>query len=168
MTGAGKIPQFLFALIIPKSNPNAIIISLLIGGIAEGGTYQSSDVMEHLKTGHLVGASPASLFYGQIIGSVLGAVLCSCVYKLFTSAYAIPSDRFTVPHAQLWLVSAHLAYGRGLPPGAWSFAVAGFILSAMCTIIRMSLAKRTWSEQIPSGIAIGIGETSHLLVGLHC
>ncbi|KAF2802484.1 uncharacterized protein BDZ99DRAFT_527510 [Mytilinidion resinicola] len=60
----GKIPQFLFAVFIPKSNPNATIISLLVGGIAEAGPYQSSDVMEHLKTGHLVGASPKSLFYG--------------------------------------------------------------------------------------------------------
>lgn len=156
----GKIPQFLLALLIPKSNPDAIIISLLIGGIAEGGTYQSSDVMEHLKTGHLVGASPRSLFYGQVIGSVLGAVLCSCVYKLFTSTYTIPSERFNVPHAQLWLASAHLAYGQGLPPGVWGFVVAGFFLSAFCAAIRIAAGNRKWGEHIPSGIAIGIGMLS--------
>ena len=163
MTGAGKIPQFLFAMIISKSNPNAIIISLLIDGIAEGETYQSSDVMEHLKTGHLVGASPTSLFYGQMTGSTLGAIRCSCVYNLLTSAYAIPSDRFTAPHAQLWLASAHLAYGSGLPPRALGFAAAGFILSAMCAITRIACAKQRWSKRIPSGIAIGIGKASHLL-----
>ena len=114
--------------------------------------------MEHFKTGHLVGTSSTSLFYGQVIGSIIGAILCSCVYKLLTSAYAIPSDRFTVPHAQLWLTSAHLAYGSGLPPEALKFAVVGFILSSMCAIARIAFANKRWSEQIPSGIAIGIGK----------
>jgi uncharacterized oligopeptide transporter (OPT) family protein len=35
-----------------------MILNLLVAGIAEGGIYQSSDVIEHLKTGHIVGASP--------------------------------------------------------------------------------------------------------------
>lgn len=140
-----------------------MIINLLVAGIAEGGIYQASDVIEHLKTGHLVGASPKDLFYGQVIGSVLGALLCSCVYKLFTSAYIVPSEQFNIPQARLWLVSARLAYGRGLPPGALAFAVAGFVIAACTACVRMFGAKKSWVEYIPSGTAIGIGMSIDLL-----
>jgi uncharacterized oligopeptide transporter (OPT) family protein len=153
----GKVSQFLFALVIPRSNPNAIIISLLVGGIAEGGIYQSSDVMQHFKTGHLVGASPKDLFYGQVIGSSAGAVLASCVYRLYTLVYAIPNEQFRVPQAQLWLATANLIYGRGLPEGVLPFVVVAFALSVLSAISRIALDSWRWRDQIPSGIAVGIG-----------
>lgn len=149
--------QFLFALVIPKSNPNAIIISLLVGGIAEGGIYQSSDVMQHFKTGHLVGASPKALFYGQIIGSSVGAVLASCVYKLYTSVYTIPNEQFRVPQAQLWLAMTNLIYGRGLPEGVWPFVVVAFALSVSSAVSKIALAGWYWRDYIPGGVAVGIG-----------
>lgn len=159
----GKISQLLFALIIPRSNPNAVIISLLVGGIAEGGIYQSSDVMQHFKTGHLVGASPKALFYGQIIGSSAGAVLASCVYRLYTSVYTIPGEQFRIPNAQLWLATTNLIYGRGLPEGVWPFVMVAFALSALGAISRIALAGWGWSEHIPGGIAVGIGIYSSTL-----
>ncbi|KAK0622080.1 OPT oligopeptide transporter protein-domain-containing protein [Bombardia bombarda] len=155
----GKVSQFAFTLFIHRSNPNAAVASLLVGGIAEGGSYQASDVMEHLKTGNLVGASPTGLFYGQIIGSVLGAIGSSCIYKLFTSTSTLPNKTFPIPNAQLWLATVHLIYGKGLPIGSLKFALAGFIISAACAMARMVLIsnKKSWGCYIPSGIAIGIG-----------
>lgn len=73
--------------------------------------------MEDLKRGHLVGASPKDMFYGQVIGSSVGAILASRVYKLYTSVYTIPSKQFRVTQAQLWLATAKLLYGRCLPDG---------------------------------------------------
>ncbi|KAF2802483.1 uncharacterized protein BDZ99DRAFT_468932 [Mytilinidion resinicola] len=51
----------------------------------------------------------------------------------------------------------HLAYGRGLPPGVFVFALTGFIISALFAVIRIAAEGKKWTEQIPSGIAIGIG-----------
>lgn len=149
--------QFFFALFIHRSNPNAVIASLLVGGIAEGGSYQSSDVMEHFKTGNLVGASPKGLFFGQIVGSVIGAIVGSCVYKLLTSVFSLPSENFPIPNAQLWLSTVHLIYGRGLPTGSLSFSVVGFMVSAACATVKITTAAHKWSRHIPSGIAVGIG-----------
>lgn len=144
-------------MFIPYSNPNAAIASLIVGGIAEGGSYQSSDVMEHLKTGNFVGASPRGLFYGQIIGSVLGAIGGSCTYKLFTATSSLPSEKFPVPNAQLWLATVNLIYGRSLPTRSLSFAVVGFILSSAFAVIKIMTANRKWSCHIPGGVAVGIG-----------
>lgn len=113
--------------------------------------------MEHLKTGHFVGASPKSLFYGQIIGSIMGAIGSSLIYKLYTSSSSLPSEKFPIPSAQLWLATVNLIYGRGLPAGSLTFAVAGFIISAAFAAVKIMAANRTWSHHVPSGIAVGIG-----------
>ena len=46
VSGIGKVSQLVFALIIPRSNPNAIIINLIAGGIAEAGAQQAGDLMQ--------------------------------------------------------------------------------------------------------------------------
>ena len=55
VSGISKITQLLFALVIPASNPNAIIINLVAGAISESGALQAGDLMQDLKMGHLLG-----------------------------------------------------------------------------------------------------------------
>jgi OPT family oligopeptide transporter len=101
VSGIGKVSQIIFALIIPRSNPQAIIINLIAGGIAEAGAQQAGDLMQDLKTGHLLGASPKVQFYGQLIGSVWSAVISAGIYKLYTHVYEIPGPLFQIPTAQV-------------------------------------------------------------------
>ena len=105
VSGIGKVSQLVFALIMSSSNPNAIIINLIAGGIAEAGAQQAGDLMQDLKTGHLLGASPKAQFYGQIIGSIWSAIISAGIYKLYTRVYEIPGPLFQIPTAQVF-------YGR--------------------------------------------------------
>ncbi len=41
--------------------------------------------MQDLKTGHLLGAAPSAQFWGQVIGTSVGAVVSAFLYKLYTS-----------------------------------------------------------------------------------
>lgn len=102
VSGIGKVSQLVFALIIPSSNPNAIILNLIAGGIAEAGAQQAGDLMQDLKTGHLLGASPKVQFYGQIIGSIWSAIISAGIYKLYTRVYEIPGPLFQIPTAQVF------------------------------------------------------------------
>jgi OPT family oligopeptide transporter len=104
VSGIGKVSQLIFALIIPRSNPNAIIINLIAGGIAEAGAQQAGDLMQDLKTGHLLGASPKVQFYGQLIGSAWSAIISAGIYKLYTRVYEIPGPLFQIPTAQVIFV----------------------------------------------------------------
>ena len=104
VSGIGKVSQLIFALIIPRSDPNAIIINLVAGGIAEAGAQQAGDLMQDLKTGHLLGASPKVQFYGQMIGSLWSAILSAAIYKLYTRVYEIPGDIFQIPTAQVTMI----------------------------------------------------------------
>ena len=71
--------------------------------------------MQDLKTGHLMGAAPKAQFYGQMIGSAAGAVISAAVYKLYTSVYEVPGGMFQVPTAYVWIFTARLVTGQGLP-----------------------------------------------------
>jgi OPT family oligopeptide transporter len=94
VSGISKLTQLIFAFFTPRGNKNAVIINLIAGALSESGALQAGDLMQDLKTGHLIGASPKAQFYGQIIGSAVGAVVSAVVYKLYIAVYDIPGDLF--------------------------------------------------------------------------
>lgn len=166
VSGISKLTQLLFALVQPtgKHAHHAIIINLLAGAVSESGALQAGDILQDLKAGHLIGASPKAQFYGQLIGSVVGALVSACVYKLYVNVYEVPGELFQVPTAYVWIFTARLVTGRGLPPMAWQYALgAGGIFTAT-TIFRIWLMtgsdgswKRKLHPWIPGGIAVAVG-----------
>lgn len=151
--GISKLTQLAFAVITPKSK-NAIIINVVAGAISESAALQAGDLMQDLKAGHLVGASPAAQFWGQIIGSAVGAVAAALVYKLYTSVYVIPSPLFPAPAAYVWILTARLVTGHGLPEGAWQWSAASGAVWSVFTALRIYGRKTTWALFIPGGIAV--------------
>ncbi|RCI05758.1 hypothetical protein CU098_001285, partial [Rhizopus stolonifer] len=96
VSGIGKISQVLFAGVMP----GGILANLIAGGIAEAGAQQAGDLMQDLKTGHLLKASPKAQFYGQMIGSFASVFIASGAYMLYRTVYSIPGPEFPVPTAQ--------------------------------------------------------------------
>ena len=77
------VSQFLFALIVPRSNPCVILIDLAVAGVIKAGIWQSVELMDEMKMGYLANVALMSMFYGQLIGSVVNAFVASGVYTLF-------------------------------------------------------------------------------------
>lgn len=100
VSGIGKISQLLFAVL----QPNNVVANIIAGGVAEAGAQQAGDLMQDLKTGALLKASPKSQFYGQMIGSLASVFISSAAYKLYKSVYEIPGPAFRVPTAAIWYV----------------------------------------------------------------
>lgn len=157
VSGISKLTQLCFAFVIPASNPNAIIINLLAGAISESGALQAGDMMQDLKAGHLLGASPKAQFYGQMIGSFVGAIVGAAVYQLYTRVYEIPGGMFQVPTAYVWIFTARLVTGQGLPEMAWQWAVGAGVLFAAVTAVRVAGHGRWWQAWVPGGIAVAVG-----------
>ncbi|KAK5095682.1 OPT superfamily [Exophiala xenobiotica] len=166
VSGISKLTQLLFALAQPtgKHAHHAIIINLLAGAVSESGALQAGDILQDLKAGHLIGASPKAQFYGQLIGSVVGAVVSACVYKLYVNVYDVPGELFQVPTAYVWIFTARLVTGRGLPAMAWQYALGAggiFTLATMFRIWLMAGEERSWRRKlhpwIPGGIAVAVG-----------
>ena len=162
VSGISKLAQLFFAVIIPQSNKNSVLINLIAGAVSEAGALQAGDLMQDLKTGHLLGAAPNAQFWGQIIGSTIGAVVSALIYRLYTSVYEVPGDLFQVPTGYVWIFTARLVTGKGLPPMAAQWALGAAIIFTVTTIVRIVGAGKVWHPYIPGGIAVAVGESPFL------
>ncbi|KAK2810109.1 hypothetical protein FQN50_003304 [Emmonsiellopsis sp. PD_5] len=168
VSGISKLTQLIFALATPASSNTrrtAIVTNLLAGAVSEAGALQAGDMMQDLKTGHLLGASPKAQFYGQAIGSLFGALISTAVYKLYINVYDVPSSMFQVPTAYVWIFTARLVTGQGLPEMAWPTASIAGVLFAVITVVRIVGANAAgrkggsapWRAWVPGGIAVAVG-----------
>jgi OPT family oligopeptide transporter len=168
VSGISKLTQLVFALVTPTTGPaarNSVIINLLAGAISESAALQAGDLLQDLKCGHILGAAPNAQFYGQMIGSAVGAVLSAVVYKLYTNVYTIPGGLFEVPTGYVWIFTARLVTGKGLPPMVKEWAGGAAVIFAIGTCMRVWGAARKkrglsgwWIDFIPGGIAVAVGE----------
>ena len=158
LTCLGNACQFLFVLFLSKSS-DIKLVTMIAGGVTEAGLWQSAGLMSDLKTAYLVQASPKVMFYAQLLGSMLGAVIGSGIYRLFTAVYSIPSKDFPVPLAYMWANTARLASGGEVPKGVIPSTFAAFLLSACLRIALLVTNRKQWKNLVPSGVAISIGMT---------
>lgn len=171
VSGISKLTQLLFSLATPASHfsrRTAIVTNLLAGAVSESGALQAGDMMQDLKTGHILGASPKAQFYGQMIGSVVGAVLSTVVYKMYVNVYEVPGPMFQTPTAYVWIFTARLVTGQGLPDMAWQASIVAGIVFVMITVLRIFASSpmanggrhgitAPWKAFIPGGIAVAVG-----------
>ncbi|CAK9441428.1 uncharacterized protein LODBEIA_P52960 [Lodderomyces beijingensis] len=161
VSGIGKLSQLIFALIIPSNHPAKVLINLISGGVAEAGAQQAGDLMQDLKTGHMVGASPKAQFIAQVIGTIYSVFLSSIMYRVYMSVYTIPNDIFRIPTAIIWIDCARLVTGDGLPPHAMEFSIAFGVVFAIISLLKNTVSQNSQYYKhlvwLPSGVAVGIG-----------
>ncbi|KAI5456268.1 OPT oligopeptide transporter protein-domain-containing protein [Mariannaea sp. PMI_226] len=158
VSGISKLAQLFFALIIPQTHKSSVLINLIAGAVSEAGALQAGDLMQDLKTGHLLGAAPKAQFWGQVIGASAGAVLSAFIYRVYTHVYEVPGDLFQVPTAYVWIFTARLVTGSGLPRMAKEWSIGAGALFAVLTIIRTAAVGRKWRRFVPGGIAVAVGQ----------
>lgn len=161
VSGISKLAQLFFALIIPQSNKSSVLINLVAGAVSEAGALQAGDLMQDLKTGHLLGAAPKAQFWGQVIGATVGAVVSAFIYRLYTAVYQVPGELFEVPTAYVWIFTARLVTGQGLPPMAREWAIGAAVVFGFFTILRTKGMGKWWQAYIPGGIAVAVGKSTN-------
>lgn len=157
VSGISKLAQLFFAFVIPASHKSGVLINLVSGAVSEAGALQAGELMQDLKTGHLLGAAPKAQFWGQVIGATVGAVVSAFIYQLYAKVYEIPGDLFQVPTAFVWIFTARLVTGKGLPPMARQWAFGSGALFSITTIARIFTTDMAWRPAIPGGIAVAVG-----------
>ncbi|WP_425400038.1 OPT family oligopeptide transporter [Aeoliella sp.] len=150
--GMGKVTQLVFGGLAPGQ----ISTNLMCAAITGSGASQAADMMQDLKTGHLLGASPRKQFIAQLIGILAGIVFVVPAYLLFTDAYKLGEDGdLPAPAAFAWKAMAELlTKGLGELPDYSLHFVAG------ATVVGVALASlrriRSIAPYVPSGLALGI------------
>lgn len=83
-----------------------------------------------------------------------------------TRVYEIPGDLFQVPTAYVWIFTARLVTGKGLPFMAEQWAIGAGVLFAFFTVARTLAQGKPWRKWIPGGIAVAIGRCLRTLRSL--
>lgn len=148
----GKVTQLLFAVIAP-GNPQ---INLMAAGITSAGSNNCGDMMQDMKTGRLLGASPRYQFLAQIFGILVGGLITVIV---FLKAFPIEliGTKYPAPSVQTWKGMAELlTQGVGnLPP----YTPAAMAISAALAIVLTLLAELgpdSVKKWLPSPTGLGL------------
>lgn len=162
VSGIGKLSQLICALCVPKNTRGSILINLISGAISEATTQQAGDLMQDLKTGYLLGASPRAQFAAQVYGSIFSIFMSSLMYKVYTSLYQIPGKLFKIPTAVIWIDCARLVSGTGLPPKVLEFSVFFGILFGTISLLKNLITDKhnrcyKYLKFLPDGVPVGIG-----------
>jgi OPT family oligopeptide transporter len=151
--GMGKVTQLVFGALAP----GMMQVNLMCAGITGAGASQAGDMMQDLKTGHLLGASPKSQFKAQLFGIGAGVLFCIPIYSLFDAAYDIGGEELPAPAAHAWKAMAELL-SKGvdaLPAGA-EYAVAGGLAFGVIMAVLKKHGPPALTRFLPSGLAFGI------------
>jgi uncharacterized oligopeptide transporter (OPT) family protein len=149
----GQVTQIVYGALAPGSVPT----NLMTGAITVGGSSQCADMMQDLKTGHLLGASPRKQLMAQLYGITAGVLIVVPVFFLFDHVYDIGnSQELPAPSAVLWRAVAELM-NRGwdsLPQHAAMAMAVALAAGAVLATLR-AIAPRAASF-VPSGLAVGL------------
>ena len=147
--GMGKVTQLVYGGVAP----GAMITNLMAAGITGAGASQAADMMQDLKTGHMLGASPRKQFIAQLLGIGGGVVICVPVYQLFTSAYEVGGDRLPAPAAHAWKAMAELLTKGmdAMPHNAIYGVLGGVAFGIAIPLLRRALHRLHRSGLLLSG-----------------
>ncbi|MEW6757984.1 MAG: OPT/YSL family transporter [Acidobacteriota bacterium] len=149
----GKITQLMYGAIAP-GNMSA---NLMTANVTAGAATSSADLLQALRCGFMVGASPRKQFLGMLFGVAVGSLVSAPVYNLLIpSADVLGTDKLPAPAAQTWAgVALLLSNGlQALPVSARWGLFWGGLLGIVLTLLERAFPKAR--RFMPSPTAMGI------------
>jgi putative OPT family oligopeptide transporter len=158
MVGAmGKITQLMFGAIAPQS----AVPNLMAANVTGGAASQCADLMDDLKCGYLLGASPRRQTLAQICGAVVGAMVGSAAYLVLLPDPKVifrPEGGWGAPAVKSWKAVAELFLNGfdALPRGAGGAMVLAAVAGVLLPVVQQLLPNRL-RALVPSPAALGLG-----------
>jgi OPT family oligopeptide transporter len=153
--GMGKVMQLLFAVVAPGN----VQSNLMSAGITAAGANNCGDMMQDLKTGRMLGASPKKQFLAQLIGIATGSIVTVFVFVKAFPLELIGTKKYPAPAVQTWKGMAELLTDpkgvANLPPyTVHAMAVAG-VLALAFTLVS-ELGSDRVKRLVPSATGLGL------------
>jgi hypothetical protein len=156
----GSITQIAFGTIQSgqaAANLSGVVTgNLLTGGVAAGGASEAADMMQDLKTGWLLGATPKKQVIAQLMGVFIGSFFCAGIFWVLIQGAPIGSAQWPAPAAITWSgLATMMARGTdALPPGALTALGVGVVIGVALPLLERALGERMW--MLPSAIGLGV------------
>ena len=149
----GKITQLLYGAIAPGN----MVANLMTANVTGGAATSSADLLQALKCGYRVGASPRKQFMAMLLGVVGGALVCVPVYNILVpNPDVLGTEKLPAPSAQTWAgVAILLSKGlSALPLSARWGLLWGAVFGIVVTLLEKYIPKSR--NYLPSPTAMGI------------
>jgi OPT family oligopeptide transporter len=152
----GKITQLTFGAI----SPGQVATNLMTANVTGGAAGQCADLMHDLRTGQLIGATPAFQIIAQVFGILTGAWVAAFTYLTLipSPATQLITPEWPAPAVATWKAVAEvLSEGLStMPPGLKEAIVVASIAGIALAILE-SMAPQAYLKFIPSAPAMGLG-----------
>lgn len=153
-----KISQLIVGALPTRDASHDLVGNLVAGGVTESGVVTAGFLLQMFKTASLVGASPTLQLLGMLYGTVIGGVIGTGFYRLYTSVYDVPGEPFGIPTVFVWRAGAQLAVGQGLPPKVPEVALGMGLCFFLFSLVRIYRPGHRWTVYVPSGIPFAVGK----------
>lgn len=148
----GQVTQVVFAALAP-GNPQ---INLMAAGMASAGSNNCGDMMQDLKTGRILGASPRKQFWAQVFGVTTGGLFTVLV---FIKAFPLEliGNKYPAPFVLTWKGMAELLTQgfSSLPPYTPLAMAVSASLAVVFTILG-EVGPKPLRRWVPSSIGLGL------------
>ena len=122
---------------------DAVIAAVMVGSAVAVAMSQATDLMLDLKTGYLVGATPAKQQLGQFVGAWLGPLLVIVLLFVLHEAYGLGSESLPAPQGVALAETMNGLLGGDAP--IWKY-LSGAAIGALLTAAQGGL-----------GVLVGLG-----------
>jgi putative OPT family oligopeptide transporter len=128
--------------------------AIIVGAVICTGGAIAGEILQDLKAGQLLGATPWKLQVMELVGAIVGAFVIGYTLTVLHAAYTIGSTALPAPQATLMRAVAEGVFRGNLP---WGFVVAGGIIGIALIIIDKIQEARKSSFRVPVlAVAVGI------------
>lgn len=138
-------------------SPGDLRAGMISSGTTAAVAAESEGLMQDYKTGHMIGSTPRSLTYMQLLAVPVGALALAIIYPLLRDTYGIgEGGQLSSPTSVRWVGFAQIL-SKGfdaLPQGALAALGIGAVLGVLCTVLEQ---KKEWRNFVPSPTGLGIG-----------
>jgi putative OPT family oligopeptide transporter len=151
----GKITQLIYGVVTPGN----VTGNLMSANITGGAAGQCADMLHDLKTGHIIGATPAFQIVAQVFGVLAGSLVGSLTYLILIPdpLGQLITPEWPAPAVATWKAVAEvLAQGLGsLPSGAASAMAVAAALGVAFALAERGLPPSA-ARFVPSAPALGL------------
>jgi putative OPT family oligopeptide transporter len=113
-------------VLLGMTGPKGILATLGVAGVVCCATCSAGDISQDLKTGYLLGATPARQQWMEVVGAAIPALVMAPVMTVLHHAYGIGTGEpgaLKAPQATLFASLVEGIFGRGQIP--WSYVAMG-------------------------------------------
>lgn len=151
----GKVTQLTYGAVAPGD----ATANLMAANVTGGAAGQAADLLQDLRTGMIIGASPSFQAIAQAFGVLTGSLVGSVVYLVLIPdpAAMLLTAEWPAPAVATWKAVAEvMAQGMAALPPAAVPAMAAAAVAGLLLALAESLLPERHARLVPSGAAMGL------------